>query len=307
MQLVSYLYEGKQRVGVIQSGKIFDLEACSLEFDQKNKRTSPTFSFSSMLDLLHGGEAALEEAQKCVRFVQENYSDEEQSSMGLTHLMHAVKLLAPVTNPGKLIAIGGNFPSVGKLSAPDYSVIFLKPASTIIGTGDPILLSSLTTSVAYEVELAVVIGKPAHHVDATQALHHVAGYTLANDLGDRLLEKRTSQWTTGKMFDTFTPMGPVLFTRDELTDTRLLAMETRVNGQLVQKGITGEMFFDVSQLVSYLSHLTSLQTGDIILTGSPKLIDDQAPASVSLKPGDTVRVAIEGLGELVNPVEAEPQ
>jgi 2,4-diketo-3-deoxy-L-fuconate hydrolase len=75
----------------------------------------------------------------------------------------------------------------------------------------------------------------------------------------------------------------------------------------VQKGITGEMFFDVSQLVSYLSHLTSLQTGDIILTGSPKLIDDQAPASVSLKPGDTVRVAIEGLGELVNPVEAEPQ
>ena len=150
-----------------------------------------------------------------------------------------------------------------------------------------------------------MIGKQARRCDEAEAMSSVAGFCLANDVGDRLLEKRTSQWTTGKMFDTFTPLGPVIFTPDELPNTHDLCMETRVNDQLVQKGNTSNMFFDVSQLVSYISHLTTLAPGDIILTGSPKMINGVTLPAVALKPGDRVVVAIEGMGELVNPVEAE--
>jgi acylpyruvate hydrolase len=126
-------------------------------------------------------------------------------------------------------------------------------------------------------------------------------------LGDRLLEKRTTQWTSGKMFDSFTPIGPALVTPDELPDIHFLPMETWVNDQLVQKGNTGEMFFDPFSLVSYLSHLTTLEPGDIILTGSPKLLDGEQAPAISLKPGDTVSVTIGALGGLINPVQEEPK
>ncbi len=151
----------------------------------------------------------------------------------------------------------------------------------------------------------MVIGRTGRHLSPDEASTYIAGYTIANDLGDRLLEKRTSQWTSGKMFDTFTPMGPVIFTPDELNNIGHLVMTTTVNGQVVQKGCTCEMFFDVSHLVSELSDLTTLQPGDVILTGSPKLIDGQPNPQVNLKPGDTVEVCIEGIGTLSNPVIAE--
>jgi acylpyruvate hydrolase len=161
--------------------------------------------------------------------------------------------------------------------------------------------------VAYEVELVVVIGKRARKVHGEDASNHIAGFTLANDLGDRVLEKRTSQWTSGKMFDSFTPLGPVIVTPDEIVDTHNLSMETWVNDQQVQKGNTGEMFFDVDYLVSYISTLTTLEPGDIILTGSPKLMSGEPAPSVSLKPGDTVRISVEELGGLMNLIQEEPQ
>jgi acylpyruvate hydrolase len=151
----------------------------------------------------------------------------------------------------------------------------------------------------------VVIGKRARRVKAEDASNYIAGFTLANDLGDRIMEKRTSQWTSGKMFDSFTPLGPAIVSPDEIVDTHNLSMETWVNEQPVQKGNTGEMFFDVEYLVSYISTLTTLEPGDIILTGSPKLINYESAPSITLKPGDTVRIFVEGLGELINPIQAE--
>jgi 2-keto-4-pentenoate hydratase/2-oxohepta-3-ene-1,7-dioic acid hydratase in catechol pathway len=308
MQLVTYLYEEQKHLGVIEGEKVYDILRSFIEYSAiLNKSEAMLPCFASMLDLLTAGEEALRTAADCIRFVQDNLTGQEQTSRGLVLYLKDVALLAPISNPGKLIAVGGNFPAAGKLSAPDYPAIFLKPASTITGPGAPILVSSLTANVAYEVELVAVIGRPAHNVDVAEALSYVAGYCLANDLGDRVLEKRTSQWTTGKMFDTFTPLGPAIVTADELPDTHDLCMETRVNGDQVQKGKTGEMFFDVAQLVSYISHLTSLAAGDLILTGSPKLIDGNPATAVTLKPGDTVVISIEGLGELINPVEVEPE
>jgi 2-keto-4-pentenoate hydratase/2-oxohepta-3-ene-1,7-dioic acid hydratase in catechol pathway len=191
--------------------------------------------------------------------------------------------------------------------APDYPVIFLKPSSTITGPGMPVRVSEVATNVAYEVELVVVIGKRAHKVKAGDASKYIAGFTLANDLGDRILEKRTSQWTSGKMFDAFTPLGPAIVTCDEIVDTHYLPMETWVNDQQVQKGNTGEMFFDVEHLVSYISTLTTLEPGDIILTGSPKLMNGQPAPSITLKPGDIVRISVGGVGELINPIQGEPK
>ena len=172
----------------------------------------------------------------------------------------------------------------------------------MIGDQQSVIIPGAAESVAYEVELAVVIGKRGRNLSSKDALSVVAGYTLANDLGDRLLEKRTSQWTSGKMFDTFTPMGPYLVTPDELPDPGNLEMFTRVNDQVVQRGNTSQMFFDVPQLVSYLSTLTTLEPGDVILTGSPKLMDGEPNPLVKLKPGDVVEVNIEQLSSLVNPV-----
>lgn len=216
-----------------------------------------------------------------------------------------VTILAPIPRPGKVICVAGNYPSQVNAQRPDFPTIFLKPSGGVIGDHQAIILPAIADSVAYEVELAIVIGKRGRNISHHQSQALIAGFTMANDLGDRLLEKRTSQWTSGKMFDTFTPMGPYLVTPDELGDPGDLAIFTKVNDQIVQKGNTADMFFDVPTLVCYLSTLTTLEVGDVILTGSPKLMDNEPNPVVSLLPGDTVRVGVAGLGTLTNPVISE--
>jgi 2-keto-4-pentenoate hydratase/2-oxohepta-3-ene-1,7-dioic acid hydratase in catechol pathway len=160
-------------------------------------------------------------------------------------------------------------------------------------------------NVAYEVELAVVIGRRCRQVSPEDALDNVAGYTLANDMGDRVLEKRTTQWASGKMFDTFTPLGPVMVTRDELNPFDTLEMSTHLNGNLVQHGFITGMFFNVPDLVSIISELTTLYPGDVLLCGSPKMIDDKPNPSIAIKPGDLIEVSIEKLGTLSNQAISE--
>jgi 2-keto-4-pentenoate hydratase/2-oxohepta-3-ene-1,7-dioic acid hydratase in catechol pathway len=151
-----------------------------------------------------------------------------------------------------------------------------------------------------------VIGSRAKHLAPEKALSCVAGYTMANDLGASDLEKRTSQWTTGKLMDTFCPLGPSLVTTDELNEPNNLTVTTRVNGKTVQLGSTRNMIFGVPFLLSYVSELATLEPGDVILTGSPKLMNDKPAPVVFLKPGDVVEVEIGSLGILRNPVADEP-
>ena len=304
MRLVTYRRNNETRLGVLLDEKVVDVQSAYQKFcHATNQPVTWTNSYNSMLDLLKAGKDALKVLAETIQFAQKNMGKEKDIFLELKD----VALLVPLSNPGKVICIGGNFPTAGKLIAPDYPVVFLKPASTITGSGMPVWVSELTANVAYEVELVVVIGKRARKVEAGDALNYIAGFTLANDLGDRVLEKRTSQWTSGKMFDSFTPLGPVVVTPDEITDAHNLQMETWVNNQQVQKGNTGEMFFDVEYLVSYISTLTTLEPGDIILTGSPKMMNGEPAPSVTLKPGDTVRISVGGLGELINPIQEEPQ
>ncbi len=216
-----------------------------------------------------------------------------------------VILTAPIPTPGKVICIAGNYPIVNQLDKPEYPTVFLKPSSGVIGNQQAIILPELAEGVACEVELAVVIGKRGRNLTQQESLSIIAGYTIANDLGDRLLEKRTSQWTSGKMFDTFTPMGPIMITTDELSNTSNLELFTNINDRVVQKGNTAQMFFNVPQLISYLSTITTLNPGDVVLTGSPKLIEGKPNPLVSLRAGDFVHTGIEKIGTLINPVISE--
>lgn len=210
--------------------------------------------------------------------------------------------------PGKIICVGLNYPPPGRDDGwlpPPYPILFHKPSSSLIGSGVAIVLPRISKKVLYEGELAVVIGVRAKNVPVARALEVVAGYTIANDIGAADIEARSSQWASGKMFDTFCPLGPSLIPLEEITIPNDLTIKTTLNGQVVQDGNTQEMIFDVPYLVHYISQLTTLEPDDVILTGSPKRAGDVPDPRTPLKPGDSISVEIEGLGTLTNPVIGE--
>ncbi len=260
-----------------------------------------------MLALLTLGESSVEAARAALAHVQALLSDPTASkalrAQGILIPRAGISLAAPIPRPGKVICIGLNYPSGHPGAArSQYPVVFLKPASGLIGPDEPIRIPIVARDVAFEAELAVVIGTRAKNLSPARALDCIFGYTLANDVGARDLEQRTSQWTTGKLMDTFTPLGPALVTRDEVPDPGNLPILTRLNGRIVQQASTRDMYFPIPELISYLSGLTTLEPGDIILTGSPKTISGQPAPVLSLSGGDCIEVQIGDLGVLRNPV-----
>lgn len=222
--------------------------------------------------------------------------------------VYQMQLLPSVLKPGKIICAGMNYPPPAPepdWRPPEFPVLFHKPSSALVGYGTAIRLPAISQQVLYEGELAVVIGTEARYVPIERALEVVAGYTIANDVGAADIEGRSSQWASGKMFDTFCPLGPALVTADEIADPDNLCIKTTLNDQVVQESSTAEMIFSVPYLVSHVSQLTTLQPDDLILAGSPKRAGDQADPRIPLKAGDTISIEIEGLGVLSNPVVAE--
>lgn len=218
-----------------------------------------------------------------------------------------VKLEAPF-RPGKIIAIGLNYADHAAETGaqiPERPLVFAKFPSSILGSGDPITFSkAITNEVDWEVELAVIIGKRARHVAKADAFRHIYGYSVANDVSARDLQKRIdAQWTRGKSLDTFCPFGPVVVTLDEVSDPQNLNLKTTVNGEVVQQGNTKNMIFDVATLVEYLSQNFTLEPGDIILTGTPPGVGAAMNPPRFLQDGDVVSCSIEGIGELTNPVQ----
>lgn len=210
--------------------------------------------------------------------------------------------------PGKIICVGLNYPPLKRTDGwkpPPYPILFHKPASGLVGSGGAIVLPRISQHVLYEGELAVVIGTRAKNVSFENVLEFVAGYTIANDVGAADIESRSSQWASGKMFDTFSPLGPSLIPSGEIPNPNELTIKTILNGDVVQDGNTREMIFDVPYLVHYISQLTTLEPNDVILTGSPKRSGNLPDPRIPLKPGDTISVEIEGLGILMNTVVAE--
>ncbi len=212
--------------------------------------------------------------------------------------------LAPVAPPN-IFAIGLNYRAHAAESGsaiPDAPVVFIKATTSLNDPGAPIVLPAVSQSVDYECELAIVIGRRARNVSESDALDHVLGYTCANDVSARHWQRRLGQWARAKSFDTFCPLGPWIET--DIADPNALAISTRLNGQVMQEANTADMIFSVRELVSFLSRDLTLLPGTVILTGTPPGVGMARQPPVWLTPGDEVTVAIEGIGELTNPVAA---
>lgn len=205
-----------------------------------------------------------------------------------------VRILAPV-QPSKIICVGRNYAAHAKehqADVPEYPMIFMKPPTSVIGNGDIIILPPQSQQVEHEAELAIVIGKTGKWIPADQAATVILGYSIANDISARDLQKRDGQWTRSKSFDTFCPLGPWIETDFDPSDVMI---SCHVNGEMRQMASTRDMVFGVNQLVAFISSIMTLLPGDVILTGTPAGVGP-------LFPGDIVKVTIEGLGTLQNSV-----
>ena len=206
-----------------------------------------------------------------------------------------------VGNVGKFVCIGLNYAdhaAESGMALPEEPVIFFKATSAIMGPNDDVEIPRHSVKTDWEVELGVVIGKAAKYIPESEALDHVAGYCVINDLSERDFQlHRSGQWVKGKSADTFGPIGPWMVTRDEVPDPQNLAMYLEVNGHRYQDGSTKTMHFDVATIVSHLSQFMSLQPGDVISTGTPPGVGMGQKPETYLKPGDVIELEIEGLGK----------
>ena len=282
MKLVTFMTEDHTRLGVVRDDRVVDLASAS------NGRLP-----SDMLTFLQQGEAAMQLAREVGKSAT--------ASLPLSE----VRLLAPVPNPPKVVAMGLNYMDHCReqnIEPPKEPIIFAKFPSAVVGPGAAIRWDpALTQQVDYEAELAVVMGRTARRVSAAEALDYVAGYTMCNDVSARNLQFGDGQWVRGKSLDTFCPLGPWLVTRDEIPDPHDLAIRCTVNGDVLQDSTTAEVIFRVDRLIEFISRAFSLLPGDVIATGTPDGVGVFRSPQIFLKDGDVVTVEIEGLGQLTNP------
>jgi 2-keto-4-pentenoate hydratase/2-oxohepta-3-ene-1,7-dioic acid hydratase in catechol pathway len=277
------------RAGVLVDGGVVDLAAVGLADD--------------LVELIRGGEDVVSAARAAV---------------GTAHptALEGVRLHAPIPRPPKdVLCVGRNyrehateftrsgFDASERSEVPDDPVIFTKAATSIVGPEDPILLENDPTGTTdYEGELAVVIGRGGRRIERGEALGHVFGYTIVNDVTSRGLQQRHTQWYLGKSPDTFCPMGPVIVTVDELSDVGASWLRTRVNGEVRQEAPIADLLFDIPTLIATISETTSLEPGDVIATGTPVGTGMGFDPPRFLVAGDRVEVSIDGIGTLGNPV-----
>jgi 2-keto-4-pentenoate hydratase/2-oxohepta-3-ene-1,7-dioic acid hydratase in catechol pathway len=215
--------------------------------------------------------------------------------------------LAPIPDPQKVICTGLNYrdhAAEQNIPVPREPVVFSKFVTALTGHGQPIELPSVSKKVDYEAELVAVIGKPGRYISEADAPAHIAGYMVGHDVSARdwQKEKDGKQWLCGKSFDTFAPMGPEFVTADEVKDAHNLPIRLRLNGQVMQESNTNQLIFSIPRLIAYISQVFTLESGDVIFTGTPPGVGDARKPPVYMKPGDVAEVEIEGLGVLRNPI-----
>jgi acylpyruvate hydrolase len=311
MKLVTFAWRGHVALGTLANDRVVDLHrayqvALSYSGVSDELAVADLRVPADLVGLLRGGESSLSAARHALQFALENQAMNPLANV--CHLAADVDLVAPVQRPGKVVCVGLNYHShLAEIGDPvaQYPILFDKPATAIIGPGQSIVLPRISQQVDYEGELAVVIGRRGKYIPQEHALSYVAGYTCANDVSAHDIEFRTSQWTSGKMLDTFCPLGPVLATADEITNPGSLRLKTILNGKTVQDESTADMVFSVPFLISYISSLATLEPGDVILTGTPGGIGCNRKPQVFLQAGDEIQVQIDGIGTLINPVIAE--
>jgi 2-keto-4-pentenoate hydratase/2-oxohepta-3-ene-1,7-dioic acid hydratase in catechol pathway len=219
------------------------------------------------------------------------------------------KPLLPIDPPGKIICVGLNYAlhaKEGGHAIPTYPSFFLRVASSLVPAGAPVIRPKISNQLDYECELTIVIGKAGRHIAEADALDHVFGYTLFNDVSVRDFQRKTTQWTPGKNFDGTGPLGPWIVTAAELPPGAAgLRITTRVNGETMQDSNTSDMIFPTARIVALLSEFMTLEPGDVIATGTPSGVAHARKPPAWMKHGDVVEVEVEGIGVLRNPVVDE--
>ena len=312
MKLITFSHAGFTRLGAVTpDNEVIDLNY-AYQFLLENRGSlraeiiAEAYVPAEMKGFLEGGNESLSLVQEIVEFALQHPNEYKHK---LVHAFDEVKLEAPVQNPGKIICVGHNYREhileMGR-EIPENPVIFAKFNNTVIGPQEDIPFYPVSEQLDYEAEFAFIIGKRARNVSRDEALDYVAGYTIANDVTYRDIQRRTLQWLQGKTVEGSLPYGPWLVTKDELKDPSASGLGVRltVNGEERQKTNTANFVFDVQHLVEFLSNLITLEPGDLILTGTPGGVGVARDPQVFLKDGDVVRVEIDEIGALENKVSA---
>lgn len=285
----------EQRLGVLLGDVVYDVSELARAVKESGAG-SPSWLLQAnwTQDVINRGESAVCDIEALLTDIQ----------IGTALPLDSIDFL-PAVYPSKIIAIGRNYVAHAIESGatpPKAPLIFNKLPNSLSAHNAPIVLPTISAKVDYEAELAVVIGRKATRVSESQALDHVFGYTLINDVSARDLQFGDGQWTRGKSLDTFAPLGPFITTRDEIQDVQALKIEGVLNGQVMQSSNTSKMIFKVAYLVSYLSQGITLEPGDVIASGTPEGVGIFRKPPVLLKAGDVFEVKIEKLGTLRNPI-----
>ena len=261
----------------------------------------------TVLEIVQGGEAIMaltREAWEHGQRLVGPTAAEDLAQRRLAYPVKRVRLLAPIPSPARnVFCLGRNYADHAAergAAPPEHPVYFTKPATAVVGPGDDVVHHAITKELDYEVELTAVIGTGGRDIARADALKHVFGYTIINDVTARDLQKRHQQWFKGKSLDTFCPMGPVLVTADELPDPQALAITLRVNGQIRQASHTSKMIFPVDECIAVLSQGFTIRPGDVIATGTPEGVG--AALGKFLKDGDKMEAEVERIGILANRV-----
>ncbi|GAB4257195.1 MAG: fumarylacetoacetate hydrolase family protein [Methylomicrobium sp.] len=283
MKLITFTQDRQTRIGAVVGDEVVDSKANS---------ALP----ATMIEFLNAGERARDALQKLI----------DSGSHRLP--LDEIKLHATVPKPGKYLAVSLNYAdhiAETGMDKPEYPTFFNKQSTCVIGCGEAIVRPKVSDKLDYEGELAFVIGKRCRHVPFEKAPDVIAGFTIANDVSVRDWQARSPTMTLGKSFDTHGPLGPWLVTSDEVGDPHNLNLKTWIDDELRQNSNTRHMIFNCYELVAYLSQAMTLEPGDVIATGTPSGVGVKMKPRGYMKPGQTARIEIEGIGTLYNPVIEE--
>lgn len=292
MKTVRFLHSDTESYGLLA-----DKEILSLPLLSKARKHSIPYSLETLISLGTEGIHSIEELMR-----SSTKADKEKATLK----MGEVSVLAPVPSPPKMVCLGLNYRDHAEEQGariPEEPVIFMKPRTAIIGPEESIIQPSFVKQLDYEAELAIVVGKKGKNIRVSEAKEFIFGYTAFNDVSARDIQFRDRQWTRGKSFDTFAPMGPCVTTTDQIKDPNNLRIFTRVNGEERQNSSTRNMVFNVYEIVHQISRVMTLEPCDIIATGTPAGVAVfMKPEPKFLSPGDVVEVEIEKIGTLRNRV-----
>jgi 2-keto-4-pentenoate hydratase/2-oxohepta-3-ene-1,7-dioic acid hydratase in catechol pathway len=295
VKFVRYSKEAKDCYGILEKDRI----VCLPELAKLSNQKLP----ENLEDFVVLGNRGVEKVQQIIAEMT------EKDAASHSILLKSAKLLAPIVTPPKIICLGLNYRDHAKeqkVVIPDEPIIFMKPHTAIIGPNESIIKPSFVHQLDYEAELAIVMGKKCRNVSVSDAESCIFGYTIMNDVSARDIQFKDKQWTRGKSFDTFAPIGHCIVTRNQLQDTSNLCIRTWVNDELRQNSTTANMVFNVQEIVHHLSRVMTLEPCDIIATGTPAGVGFAwKPSPKFLQAGDNVRVEIENIGILENVIVDE--